>query len=319
MRHLFNTALLSLLFLTAVSAENQQVDETAVALWEQAIAAKGGRERLLAIRSFAIHERTTFRKPLPEFAPGRVHQILCELPDLWWEFVDYRPGKMGYSVTVANAQTGLGWSTLGGAPRPFMRRYTGLAARVRQRQYVYFLETSAVRPTPTRASRVRLGRETVDRIEAVFDVDVIVVDLDIDTHLPVRIETITPITLPPPRPDVKLPGDIRFVYELSDYEEIGGIMLPTRVKVGNDAARTRVEINPDYEPSIFITPPSPDATADSWRKAQGSELKAQGVVASGPRADKPLSPEPDDEASTARQQARVKALRYAQSCTRRSP
>src|SRR5688572_12409317 len=94
-----------------LGAERQQDDQRkAAALWDQAIAAKGGRERLAAIRSFAIYEKTVFRKQLPEFASARVHQILCELPDRWWEFLDYRPGKMGYSVTAANAQTGLGWS-----------------------------------------------------------------------------------------------------------------------------------------------------------------------------------------------------------------
>ena len=273
MRHLFHTALLALLFLTTISAEHRQVDQTAAALWEQAVAAKGGRERLAAIRSFAIYEETAFSKPLPEFAPSKVHQILCELPDRWWEFLDYRPGKMGYSVTAANARTGLGWSTFGGPARPFLRRYTGLPHRLRRLQYAYFLETSAVRPTPTRASRVRLGLKTVDRIEAVFDVDIIVVDLDVDTHLPVRVETITPNTLPPPRPGMKPPGDIKFVYELSDYEVIGGIKVPTRVKLGSDAARAQVEINPDYEPSIFITQPSPDATVESWRKARGFGLK----------------------------------------------
>ena len=249
-----------------LGAEPQQDDQRkAAALWDQAIAAKGGRERLAAIRSFAIYEKTVFRKPLPEFASARVHQILCELPDRWWEFLDYRPGKMGYSVTAANAQTGLGWSTLGGAPRPFLRRYTGLATRVRQLQYVYFLETRTVRPVPVRASRATHRFNAVDRVETVFDDDRVVFDFDVKTHLPVRIEATLKSTLPPLRPGMQAPGDMRFVYELSEYEEIGGIMLPTRVKLGNDAAQTRVEINPDYDAAIFSTPPSPDSTIDSWR------------------------------------------------------
>lgn len=265
MRHLFHTVLLALLFLTTTSAESQQVDQTAAALWEQAIAAKGGRERLAAIRSFAIYEKTVYRKPLPEFASARVHQIVCELPDRWWEFLDYRPGKMGYSVTAANAQTGLGWSTLGSAPRPFLRRYTGLATRVRQVQYVYFLETRTVRPVPVRASRATHRFKAVDRVETVLDDDRVVFDFDVKTHLPVRIEATLKNTLSPPRPGMKAFADMRFVYELSEYEEIGGIMLPTRVKLGNDAAQTRVEINPDYDAAIFGTPPSPDSTIDSWR------------------------------------------------------
>ena len=268
MRQLICATLLTFFTLSRPLAQPALTDQPrAVALWEQAIAAKGGRDRLAAIHGFAIYEKTSFARPtLPEMAVGRVDQIVCALPDKWWEFLDYRPGEMGYSVTAANARTGLGWSTFGGPARPFLRRYTGLAHRVRRLQYAYFLETSAVRPTPTRASRVRLGLKTVDRIEAVFDVDVIVVDLDVDTHLPVRVETITPNTLPPPRPGMKPPGDMKFVYELSEYEVSGGIKVPTHVKLGGDSARAQVEINPDYEPSIFTTPPSPDATAGSWKR-----------------------------------------------------
>jgi hypothetical protein len=267
MRQLVSFVLPALLSVALTHAHASQTDQqTAAAIWEQAIAAKGGRERLAAIHSFAIHEKTVFNHPVAGIAAGKVDQVVCVLPDRWWEFLDYRPGKMGYSVTSADARTGLGWSTMGGPARPYLRPNTGLAHRLRRLQYVYFLETSAVRPTPTRASRVRRGFRAVDRIEAAFDVDIIVVDLDVDTHLPIRVETITPNTLPPPRPGMKPPGDTKFVYELSQYEGIGGIKVPTRLKLGGDTTRAQVEINPDYEPSIFTTPPSPDATADSWKR-----------------------------------------------------
>src|SRR5262245_13685136 len=112
MRQLICATLLALLTLSRPAAQSSLVDQqSAVALWEQAIAAKGGRDRLKVIQSFAVHEKTAFARPtLPEMAVGKVDQIVCALPDKWWEFLDYRPGEMGYSVTAANARTGLGWS-----------------------------------------------------------------------------------------------------------------------------------------------------------------------------------------------------------------
>jgi len=267
MRQSFCTIVLALFCLGIAGARSPHVDhQAAEALWEQAVAAKGGRERLAAIQSFAIQERTEFgRLMLRDVAAGKVSQVVCVLPDGWWEFLDYRPGKMGYSVLAANAQTGLGWSTHGGPAGPLLRRYTGLAYRVRQLQYVYFLETRAVRPTPIRASTVKRGFATVDRVETMLEDDLVVFDLDVKTHLPIRIETSRKNSLPPPRPGMTPPGAMRFVFELDRYSEVAGIQVPGRVKLGGDAADARVEINPEYDASIFTTPPSPDSTIDSWR------------------------------------------------------
>ena len=273
LRQPFCTAVLTLSCLALAGARSAtslwEDRQAAEALWEQAVAAKGGRERLAAIQSFSIQEKTEFgRLLLRDVAAGKVSQTVCALPDGWWEFLDYRPGKMGYSVLAANARTGLGWSTQGGPAGPFLRRYTGLAYRVRQLQYVYFLETSAVRPNVLRANHVRRGFKTFDRVETHVEGDLVVFELDRDTHLPVRIETSRTSTLPPPRPDMAPPGEMRFVYELDRYVEVSGIRVPGRVKRGGDAADARVEINPEYDPLIFTTPPSPDATMETWRRSR---------------------------------------------------
>ena len=243
-------------------------DEKALTLWDQAIAAKGGRDRLVGIRSFAIQQRTRFKGlMLREIAVGKVDQIVCELPDAWWEFLDYRPGQMGYSVDVVNARTGLGWASYDGRPaRPFRRPDTHTAYRMRQLQYVYFLETRSVRPTPLRASRVRRGFKSADRVETQIEGDLVVFDLDTNTHLPVRIETIHKTTLKPPRPGMTSRGELKYIYDLDGYHEVAGIQVPGRVALGGDHSEVRVEINPDYDSSIFTGPPPPDTTIDSWRK-----------------------------------------------------
>jgi hypothetical protein len=241
--------------------------QNAVTLWASAIAAKGGRDRLAAIRSFAIHEKTTFtRATRPDMATGKVDQIVCELPDGWWEFVDYRPGQMGYSVRVVNARTGMGWASHGGPARPLLQPDTYVPYRMRQVQYVYFLETSAVHPTPLRASRVQLGSNPVDRLEAEVEGDPVDFYLDVSSHLPVRIEVTRKITLKPPRPGMQPPEPQKFVYELDGYHDVGGIQVPARIMLGGDQTEVRVEINPEYDASIFTQPPPADAGIDSWRR-----------------------------------------------------
>jgi hypothetical protein len=261
---------LACLCLGAAARNGVQGDrQKAESLWEMSIAAKGGRDRLAAIRSFAILQKTRFRGLMTrDVATGKVDQIVCELPDQWWEFLDYRPGLMGYSVEVVNTRTGTGWISQAGAPaRPFLRPHMDPAYRMRQLQYVYFLETRAVRPVPLRASRVRLGFKRTDRLETQIDDEHVVFYFDVDTHLPVRIETVRKIVSKPPRPGLRGTGELRYRYELDDYHEVAGIQVPAQVKLGGGKpSEIRVEINPDYEPSLFTTPPPPDAGIDSWRK-----------------------------------------------------
>ena len=261
-------SLLVLVSLSAAAVGGPQEDrQKAVTLWEQAVAAIGGRDRLAGIKSFAIHERTAFTKAtLPEMAVGKVDQVVCELPDGWWEFLDYRPGRMGYSVSVVNARTGLGWDSYGGPAIPLRRPDTDAAFRMRQLQYVYFLETRWVQPTPLRASRVQLGSRSADRVETQIEGDMVIFDFDANTHLPVRIETIHKITLKPPRPGMTGPSEHKYIHEPDGYHEVAGIQVPGRIARGSDVAEARVEINPDYDPSIFTRPPPADTTIDSWRK-----------------------------------------------------
>ena len=170
-----------LLCLSPVAAGDMQEDrQKARDLWERAVAAKGSRERLAGIHSFAVRERTNFNRILlRDIARGKLDQIVCQLPNHMWEFLDYRPGKMGYSVRVLDVRTGLGWASYGGPTRPFLRPDTDTAYRLRQLQYVYFLETRWVQPTPVRVSRGRLGLKSVDRLETLIDDDLVVFYLDV--------------------------------------------------------------------------------------------------------------------------------------------
>ena len=207
----------------------------AAALWERAVTAKGGRDRLATIRSFAIRETASRIRPVGGVAGGKVDQIVCELPHGWWEFLDYRPGEMGYSVRVANAATGTGWASQSGAPAtPFLRPDGFAAFRIRLLQLVYFLETRSVRPAPISTTTVRLRSKTVNRVVVEVDGDTVDFYLDGTTNLPVRVEAVRKTTLKPPHLEASTPTSQKFIQDLEDYHEVAGIQVPATIIRGND-------------------------------------------------------------------------------------
>lgn len=258
--------------LVAAASGTQDDRQKAVSVWEQAIAAKGGRDRLHGILSVAVREKS-----------GIMSQIVCELPNRWWEYDDYRPLPLGYSVRVVNTETGLGWASYDGHPAgAFRRPDRDTAYRLRQLQYVYFLETRWVRASPLRASRVRLGFRRVERVETEIDDDAVVFYLDLTTHLPVRIETSRTFTVKPPRPgafrdNTVLTSERKYIFKLDGYHEVAGIQVPGRVTLSGHTVQSRVEINPDYEPAIFNQPPPPGAGIDSWRKRADRKYRGRGL------------------------------------------
>jgi hypothetical protein len=192
----------------------------AESLWEQAIAAKGGRERLYAVRNFAVSSKSHF--PLsqrPDVAAGISEESLYVLPDKWWSFPDYRPGKMAYSIDVLDFQRETRWHAGPGKkvtlpPRSDLDKavFEDFKYRFRQAQFLYLLETKWAKPTFIGARTDSIGLKTYDVVETVIAeremrrlvregstkrMQVEVIDdergvradfyLDRKTHLPVRI------------------------------------------------------------------------------------------------------------------------------------
>ena len=246
-----------LLCLSPVAAGDVQEDrQKAIDLWDAPSLQREAAHGWPAFRSFAVRERTDFNRILlRDIARGKVDQIVCQLPNDWWEFLDYRPGKMGYSVRVFKHTNRSGRASHGGPTRPFLRPDTNTAYRLRQLQYVYFLETRWVQPTPIRVSSDRLGWKSVDRLETLIDDDMVVFYIDVRTHLPRRIETVRKIAAKPPRPGVKGTGEMKYTFQLEGYHEVAGIQVPALVKLGGDPVESHVEINPDYDPLNFDHPP----------------------------------------------------------------
>lgn len=264
----------------------------AESLWEQAITAKGGRERLYAIRNFVVSSKSRFRlSPRPDVAAGIAEESLYVFPDKWWNFFDYRPGKMGYGINLLDFERGIRWYASPGKKVPLPPRPDSDKAvledfkyRFRQAQFLYLLETKWAKPTFIGARTDSIGLKTYDVVETVIAeremrrlvregptkrMRVEVIDderevradfyLDRKTHLPVRIA----IDGRAARGSGK--GEMDNVCRLDDYVDIGGIQMPHKVNCLDGDNQTSYQFNVNYDESIFAHPPTSDMKPDAWR------------------------------------------------------
>src|SRR5882762_2841705 len=97
--------------------EGQDRKAAAESLWNQAVAAKGGRVTLESVRNLVVTERTTYtRTRLREYDPGFTRQRLYVFPSKLWQFVDHRPGKLGFTLSVLDLEHPVLWSVSGPFP-----------------------------------------------------------------------------------------------------------------------------------------------------------------------------------------------------------
>lgn len=248
----------------ATAETREQVRQEAEKLWEQAVTAKGGRERLYGVRNFVVSSNSRYgQSPRADVATGIVEENLYVLPGKWWSFRDYRPGKLGYGVNLLDFERNTGWISSGGRPPvPVERRdlFDDFKYRFRQAQFIYLLETETVKPTLIKARSAFVGFKKFDVIETTIDGARVDFYLDRKTHLPVRI--VTGAT-----PGARATGKLNYTVRLDDYIDIDGIRMPQKVSYGDADNRTTYHINVAYNQRLFERPPTSDMGRESWKES----------------------------------------------------
>lgn len=244
-------------------------------LWEQAIAAKGGRERLHAVRSFVVSSKSKYSKG-PQDMPGHKMETLYVLPDKFWEWQDI-PGPLGVHITVLDFERRVGWelSDKWTSAKPITAnstmpnrgdsqsqtqdlKFRSLREKFVEAQLIYLMETKFLTPSLIGSRKTRLGPTSVDVIETSIGRERIEYYLDPATHLPQRITIITRL---------ESGRDYVDIIRLSDYASVDGIMMPRRVAWGvDDENKTSYQINVNYDPSLFESAPTMHTSADAWRR-----------------------------------------------------
>lgn len=232
------------------STVRQQAEE----VWEQAIAAKGARERLYEVRNLVIRLGRAEHRA----------EWLYVFPNKLWAWTDSRPGPLEISIEVNNADTGQAWTFNSDWPphmkkpvsHPISERFAFF--RIRD-QVCYLLETRWVKPVPIKVEKERIGWKKFDvlhaEVEAYGERSYVVFYFDPRTHLPSKV-------------GFKHVEDAKYYYwvYMSDYVEIGGIQMPQKVSYKpGPMIPANFEINVEYDPTIFERPPSIAAGPEAWK------------------------------------------------------
>lgn len=226
--------------------------------WEQAVKAKGGRDRLRGVHALAI-----YMKPADVQLPGPFTNWLCVFPDRYFEYDG--PGSGGYPFVGAN-----GFGVAGsprvivvdagadriamdatGTPRTAWHPTPLERDRLVLNQIVFLLESAWVQPQPVEMRHDVLVVEAAGRSYR----------LSLNSAgLPERVVS-------PPIPGQK--PKIQYAYRLQHYRDFEGVMLPARV-ISTSGVRewtwdVDYEIEAKYNPKLFERMPDLSNGSEPWR------------------------------------------------------
>ncbi|SRR6266498_742796 len=252
---------ISLVFCAHVPAAAEQTKsqgeskQKAEELWEQAITAKGGRERLYQVNSLLISYQETVRNFLGIVVHRGLVERLYVFPEKSWAWDDGLPPPFHLAVSMFNLERNISCTIYAGVPSPKCIEPKHAASSFNQSeglgraQYLYLLETKWVKPVPIRVTKDVIGWKPVDVIQTQVDGRRVDYYLDRKSHLPQLVVTFFET------------GRIWGTYTFSDYININGIQMPSVQKKG----KINFQINPAYDESVFILPQSIEAGSKAWR------------------------------------------------------
>ena len=227
----------------------------AQALWETAIAAKGGRNRLYEVKSLVISYEETARNFLGLVVHRGLVERLYVFPARSWSWDDGLPPPFSLSVSVLDADRNQRCIIYQDASKATCR-----AAKIGPSpanegilliQHLYLMETIWVRPNPYAVTNARMGGEPVDVLQTRFEDKRIDYYLDREKHLARRVV-------------IHYGNSDRptFSVEFSKYVDVGGIQMPGKQK----KAKIAFQLNPAYDEQIFLRSPSIAAGPHAWQK-----------------------------------------------------
>lgn len=214
--------------------------------WEQAVKAKGGRDRLHSVRSLAV-----FMKPsvLRMTAPGT--NWLCVFPDRYFEYDGTGPAGNRRALVVDLTADRTAEDTTG-IPRHARHVSAAERDRLALNQIVFLLESAWLQPKPVAMRRNVLVVEASSRTYQL--------SLNRD-NLPERI-------LSPPVPGQK--PKIKYDFRLQQYRDFQGVMLPARVTFVSDVHEATwdadYEVDAKYNPKLFERMPDLANGPEPWRQ-----------------------------------------------------
>jgi hypothetical protein len=248
-----------------IQSEGYQLE--ARQLWERAVTAKGGRERLRKIGS--IYVRTIL-------SHGDRTFCLYVFPDYSFEY-SYWSDRESTSIEVYNHKRAITWwlpSTTNVAQAiPRERRGDDPSSNIIA-QFLYLMVTNWMDPKPLGVRKERLGLKRVDVIEV--DANGWPVDYYLDPKTLLPIQVVSEYSFM-----AHEKGEKQQVIKLDDYAPIDGVMMPRKLSYSYTYPNARerwtesvsYELNPAYDSQFFEHPPTPRTLPDSWRAKSDTSKK----------------------------------------------
>jgi hypothetical protein len=262
-----------LAFAATPQPEADGARQEAEQLWQQMLAAKGGRDRLMAVRSMEQTQRQRIYAAKPRLKDTDTQLVrFFAFPDRMWQWFDGGSSVFGLSLNVYNLALGVHYLAYPNEqPRKLSSGEPG-GYHLWEAQLIYLNESTWLRPQPMRMTRDNTIPRGVDAIETKLEGDRYRADFHLDrhTHLPARIIVYVRNHI------IGLPEVTQEHYEVSKYREIDGIFVPTHVVQGISAAQHfvwdyDVYFNVPFREEAFTSPPSLERGAYAWRRADESQ------------------------------------------------
>jgi hypothetical protein len=249
------------------SGQHDQVQADPRTLWEQAIAAKGGRDKLYSVENMLISKTGAYPNALGKSNSFRT-VTLNLFQHGFWGWYDYGADVFGRTVETYNFDAGIRYYSNSDDPPPKPRAILPYET-AQSRTYgllSYLMETKWLKPILIRSAVGREGGDLVDivytklldRAEG-FETEEVPIDFALDrrTHLPVRVTFYSKL------------GKPSVVEHLSDYTEVNGIKVPSVNKIDGRVDTIKIQFNIPYDKDILNKPPLLSAGSEAWRPHDG--------------------------------------------------
>jgi len=257
-----------------VNAQNGETKK-ARELWEKVIDAKGGREKLYAVKNLVVSVKTINKRPKKDF-PGYHTESLFVLPDKWWFWADEPP--FGLGIWTYNFSSQVGWEVYEKFPLQTIKpsadvsstsptdvRFRFVNREFLQKQIIYLMETKWLQPAIVSVRTEQLDFQKVDVIETSYGNQKFEFYIDQKTHLPNQVLIRTRFEKTGTSVDGREQIDS---FILDDYVEVSGIKFPRVVRGSDENNETTYQVNVNYNNGIFEHPPTLDMGSKAWKSSR---------------------------------------------------
>lgn len=262
-----------ILFLAAASTFAQSISEAennrkeAERIWELAIQAKDGREKIHAVKNMVVSSRSKVKYSLFKTYENVIESLYIFPDDKYWCWNDSRPSMFGVAMSMYNYKTLMKYHQVLGSPD----NYQNLVS-IESNELVYhkpdshlsgmvsfLLENEFWQPAPQSVSEGRKGTKKTFTVRTLLNGERIDFVLDQKTHF--LVQSIGYFL------DKTSKQERKNVQNYENYKEFAGIMMPTKVSLEGESGSESLsyQFNVEYDKSLFTTPPSFEKGREAWR------------------------------------------------------